>query len=140
MSRKTVVRLSPRQRLTRGLHYTAVGPVDVTRGVVGLGIDSAASTAAALRKQYRRSRLRHELESAQATLRQELEAAAELVSSLPQSVQEARSGKRRRRPIVVVGVAGLVLAGGAVAFSVARRSRQPEPSPLPPSVEVTPRP
>ena len=25
-------RLSPRQRLTRGLQYTAVGPVDITRG------------------------------------------------------------------------------------------------------------
>lgn len=129
MSRTSVVRLSPRQRLTRGLHYTAVGPVDVTRGVVGLGVNSAASTAALVRRQYRSARLRQELASA-----------ADFVTSLPQTVQDARGKKRRRRPLVIAGVAGLVLAGGAVAFSVVRRSRQPEPSPLPPSVEVTPRP
>jgi Cell wall synthesis protein CwsA len=33
-----------------------------------------------------------------------------------------------------------VLAGGAVAFSIVRRNNKPQPSPLPPSVEVTPRP
>jgi hypothetical protein len=125
--------------LVRGLHYTAVGPVDVTRGVVGLGVDSATATAALLRERYRGGRLRQELEAAQATLRQELEAAAELVTSLPQTVQDART-KRRRRPLLIAGVAAVVVAGGAVAFSVVRRSRQPEPSPLPPSVEVTPRP
>lgn len=129
MSRSSVVRLSPRQRLTRGLHYTAVGPVDVTRGVIGLGVNSAVTTAALVRKQYR-----------SAQLRQELQSAAEFVTALPQAVQAARTTKRRRRPIVLVGVAGLVLAGGGVAFSRARRNRRPEPSPLPPSVEVTPRP
>jgi pyruvate/2-oxoglutarate dehydrogenase complex dihydrolipoamide acyltransferase (E2) component len=33
-----------------------------------------------------------------------------------------------------------ILAVGAVSFSILRRSMQPEPSPLPPSVEVTPAP
>ena len=37
---------------------------------------------------------------------------------------------------------GLTLAvvGGAVTFSIVRRSMQPEPSALPPSVEVAPKP
>jgi len=33
-----------------------------------------------------------------------------------------------------------VLGVGAVAFSIVRRSTQPDPSPLPPSVEVSPKP
>jgi Cell wall synthesis protein CwsA len=33
----------------------------------------------------------------------------------------------------------VVLAAGAAAFSVVRRSSRPEPSTLPPSVEVEPR-
>jgi hypothetical protein len=37
-------------------------------------------------------------------------------------------------------VAVVALAGGAAAFSIIRRSSQPEPSPRPPSVEVAPRP
>ena len=32
MSSKMDARLTPGERLTRGLKYTAVGPVDVTRG------------------------------------------------------------------------------------------------------------
>jgi len=36
MGRKTEPKLTSRERLTRGLRYTAVGPVDVTRGVVGV--------------------------------------------------------------------------------------------------------
>ncbi|MBO0680040.1 cell wall synthesis protein CwsA [Mycolicibacterium sp. S2-37] len=139
MSLKADVRLAPRQRLARGLKYTAVGPVDVTRGVVGIGVDSTAATAAALRKRYRSGQLRKELAAAQQTLAQELTAAQELVTGLPQTLQ-ARRAKRRRRPLVIAGVAAAVLAGGAVAFSIVRRSTQPEPSPLPPSVEVTPKP
>ncbi|MDT5215809.1 MAG: hypothetical protein QOK18_4048, partial [Mycobacterium sp.] len=34
----------------------------------------------------------------------------------------------------------VVLGVGAVAFSIIRRSTQPEPSPRPPSVEVSPKP
>ena len=36
MARKHEPKLTSQQRLRRGLHYTAVGPVDVTRGVVGV--------------------------------------------------------------------------------------------------------
>jgi hypothetical protein len=127
---KSIVPLTPRQRLARGLRYTAVGPVDVTRGVVGLGVDSTQSTAAALRNRYRSGQLRKELAAAQETL-----------AALPQTLQtlQTRSAKRRRRPFVVAGVAAAVLAVGGVTFSILRRSTQPEPSTLPPSVEVTPK-
>ena len=37
--------LTSRERLARGLTYSAVGPLDVTRGVVGLGVHSAQTTA-----------------------------------------------------------------------------------------------
>lgn len=128
MSLKSDVRLAPRQRLARGLKYTAVGPIDVTRGVVGIGVDSTAATAAALRQRYRSGQLRDELAAAQG-----------LVTGLPQALQ-GRRAQRRRRPLAIAGAAVAVLAGGAVLFSIVRRSTQPEPSPLPPSVEVTPRP
>ncbi|WP_422743570.1 cell wall synthesis protein CwsA [Mycobacterium sp. WMMD1722] len=126
------VPLPPRQRLARGLKYTAVGPVDVTRGVVGIGANSTAATVATLRKQYRKSRLRKELTA-------DLAAAQDLVAGLPQSLP-GRRAKRRRRPLVIAGVAAAVLAVGGVTFSILRRSTQPDPSPLPPSVEVSPRP
>lgn len=61
MSEQVETRLTPRERLTRGLAYSAVGPVDVTRGLlelgVGLGLQSARSTAAGLRRRYREGRL-----------------------------------------------------------------------------------
>ncbi|MCV7170083.1 cell wall synthesis protein CwsA [Mycobacterium manitobense] len=141
MSSKTDARLAPRERLARGLKYSAVGPVDVTRGVLGLGVDSAQSTTATLRRQYRKSRLRKEIAAAQSAIAGELAAAQEVVVNLPQVLQDVRTPpQRRRRPLVVAAVAAAVLAGGAVAFSVVRRNNKPQPSPLPPSVEVTPRP
>jgi hypothetical protein len=42
--------------------------------------------------------------------------------------------------VLIAGIAVAVLAVGGVTFSIVRRSTQPEPSPLPPSVEVTPKP
>jgi hypothetical protein len=142
MSAKTDIRLTPRARLTRGLAYTALGPVDVTRGVVGLGANSAQSTASALRRRYREGRLARELAAAQATLAQELAAAQEVVTNLPQALQDARRKQRRsRRPLVIAGAIVVVLGGGAAAFSVVRRSaRRQEPSPRPPSVDVQQRP
>lgn len=142
MSSKTDARLAPRERLARGLKYSAVGPVDVTRGVLGLGVDSAQSTTATLRRQYRKSRLRKEIAAAQSAIAGELAAAQEVVVNLPQMLQDVRTPPphRHRRPLVVAAVAAAVLAGGAVAFSVVRRNNKPQPSPLPPSVEVTPRP
>jgi hypothetical protein len=144
MSAKTGSRLTSRERLARGLTYSAVGPVDVTRGVVGLGLHSAQSTASRLRRRYREGRLAREIAGAQETLAQELAAAQEVVSGLPQALQDARRSQRRtKRPWVIAGAAVAVLAGGAVAFSIVRRSvraGREEPSPLPPSVDVQPRP
>ena len=144
MSANAETRLTPRERLTRGLTYSVVGPVDVTRGVVGLGVHSAQSTASGLRRRYREGRLAREIAAAQETLAQELAAVQEVATNLPQAVQDARRSKRRsRRPWVIAGAAVVVLAGGAVAFSITRRSlrtEREEPSPRPPSVDVQPRP
>jgi Cell wall synthesis protein CwsA len=144
MSAKTGTRLTPRERLARGLTYSAVGPVDVTRGVVGLSAHGAQSAASGLRRRYQEGRLAREIAAAQETLAQELAAAQEVVSGLPQALQDARRAQRRKpRPWVIAGAAAVVLAGGAVAFSVVRRSQRSgreEQSPRPPSVDVQPRP
>ena len=141
MSAKAGTRLTPRERLTRGLTYSAVGPVDVTRGVVGLGVHSAQSTASELRSRYRQGRLARELAAAQETIAQELAAAQDVVTNLPQALQDARKKQRHsKRPWVIAGTAAAVLAAGAIAFSIVRRSMRPEPSPRPPSVDVQPRP
>jgi hypothetical protein len=139
MRAKNTVHLTPRQRLSRGLTYTAVGPVDVTRGVLGLGAHSAQAGAANLRRRYREGRLARDLHSAQEALVQELAAAQEVVNGLPDALQQARRAQRRRpRPWVLAGAAALVLAAGGAAFSIIRRSSHQEPSALPPSVEVDP--
>lgn len=141
MSRRNHIQLTPRQRLTRGLTYTAVGPLDVTRGIVGLSVHSAQAGASNLRHRYQEGRLARELQTAQETLAQELAAAQEVVTSLPQAFQQARQSQRpSKRPWMIAGFAVVALAGGALAFSIARRSPRPEPSPRPPSVEVQPRP
>lgn len=132
--------LTPRQRLARGLKYTAVGPVDVTRGVLGVGVDSAQATAAELRRRYQSGQLRRELAAAQQNLVQELAAAQEAVSGLPEALTGTHVRNRRRKRLLVVGAGVGVLAVGTVTFSILRRSMKPEPSPLPPSVEVTPKP
>jgi hypothetical protein len=136
-------RLTSTERLARGLKYSTVGPVDLTRGAVGVGVSSACSSAAWVGNRYRRSRirsqLRSELAAAQVAIAGELAAAQEVVAHIPQTLQ-SRGAKRRRRPVLIVGVGVAVLAVGAVAFSIIRRSTQPEPSPLPPSVDVAPRP
>lgn len=144
MSAKTDDRLTPGQRLSRGLKYTAAGPALLTSGVLGLGVQSAQSSAAWAGERYRKSRaakqLRESLAAAQQTIGSELAAAQEVVTNLPQALQDARKPRRSRRPLVFVALGAVALAGGAAAFSIARRSAQPEPSPLPPSVEVTPKP
>ena len=141
MGSRNDTRLTPRQRLSRGLAYTAVGPVDVTRGVVGLGVHSAQAGASTLRRRYREGRLARDLQSAQEALVQELAAAQEVVAGLPEALQQARRSQRRgKRPWVIAGVAAVVLVGCAAAFSIVRRSSQQEPSSLPPSVDVQPRP
>ncbi|OMC34112.1 cell wall synthesis protein CwsA [Mycobacterium sp. GA-1841] len=130
MTANVDIRLAPHQRLARGLKYSTLGPVDVTRGVAGISANTVSAAAAGLRKRYESGKLRRQLA-----------AAAEAVAALPEVIQEAAAPpKRRRRPLVIAGVAAAVLAGGAVTFSIVRRSMRPEPSPLPPSVEVSPKP
>ena len=138
----TKTRLTPRQRLTGGLAYTAVGPLDITCGTVGLGLQTAHSAGSGLRRRYAKARIAHRVSAAQETVARELAAAQEVVAGLPQALQEARKpGSRRRRRLIIFSAAAVVtLAGGAVAFTMIRRSSEPEPSPRPPSVEVTPKP
>ena len=140
MSSKTEIRLTPGERLTRGLRYTAVGPVDVTRGTVGLSWQGAHSAAGGVRRRLERSRLAKEIGDAQESIAQEIAAAQEVLANLPQAIADARNSKRRPRPLVLAAAGAAVLGVGAVAFSIIRRSMQPEPSPRPPSVEVTPKP
>jgi hypothetical protein len=100
MSSKTDVRLTPSQRLSRGLKYSAVGPVDVTRGTVGLSWQGAQSAVGRLRRRLDKSRLAEGFGDAQETIAQELAAAQEVLANLPQVIAEARKPKRRRRPLV----------------------------------------
>jgi Cell wall synthesis protein CwsA len=144
MSSSTDSRLTSGQRLGRGLKYTALGPVDVTRGALGLGVSGAHSSASWVGDRYRRGRLKEQLSkdlaAVQETLGEEFAAAQEVVSNLPQSLKKARA-RRRRRPLLWVALGAATLAGGAVAFSLIRRSSRAEEAPVrPPSVEVTPRP
>ncbi|GAB3220670.1 cell wall synthesis protein CwsA [Mycolicibacterium hippocampi] len=144
MSSKTVVRLTPSQRLGRGLKNSVAGPVDVTRGAVGVGLDSVRSSAAWVGNRYQRGRvarqLKADLATAQDAISAEISAAQEVVAGLPDALDKARRSRGRRRPVLLAGIGLAVLAGGAAAFTIIRRSTQPEPSPLPPSVEVAPRP
>ena len=87
MRAKAESRLTPRERLARGLTYSAVGPLDVTRGVVGLGVHSAQTTASELRRRYRQGQLARDIAAAQETIARELAAAQEVVTNLPQALQ-----------------------------------------------------
>ncbi|TGD84661.1 cell wall synthesis protein CwsA [Mycolicibacterium sp. CH28] len=142
MGRKTEPKLTSRERLTRGLHYTAVGPVDITRGVVGISVHSAESAAARMRRRAREARVaQEEFAAAREAIAKEAAAVKQVVAELPQALADARkSPQRRRRRLFVFGFLGLAaVAGSVVAVTIARRSSQPEPSALPPSVEVTPK-
>ncbi|MEZ0339190.1 cell wall synthesis protein CwsA [Mycobacterium sp. pV006] len=133
MSSKTRVRMTPGQRFSRGLRYTAIGPVDVTRGAVGLGAESVRSSATWVGNRYRDSRLTRQLA-------EELTSAQQAIAELPEKLAKPRKAPNRRRRLLWVGLGVAALAGGAAVFTVARQSAQPEPSPRPPSVEVTPKP
>ena len=140
MTATTNPRLTPRERLTRGLTYTAVGPVDITRGTLGLSVQSARAASGRLRESYQKGRLARELANAQEVVARELAAAQEAVVNLPQTLQEVRSPSHRTRRIILFSVAGAAtIAAGAVTFSIIRRSMQREPSPLPPSVNLAPK-
>lgn len=139
-AKTTTARLTPAERFNRGLKYSTVGPVDMTRGAVGITAQTVGSSAGWLRDRYRSGKLRADLENAQEVLATELTAAQEVIANLPQALQNARRPKRRPRPVVLVLAGAGVLAVGAVTFSIVRRSMRPEPSTLPPSVEITPKP
>ena len=134
MTLNTDARLTPGQRLSRGLRYTALGPVDLTRGTVGLSWQGAHSAAGGLRQRFEKSRLAKEIEEAQETIAGEIAAAQEVLANLPQIIADARKPKRRPRPLVVAAAGVALIAVGGVVFSIVRRSMQPEPSPRPPSV------
>lgn len=145
MSSKTKSdRLTPSARLARGLKYSTVGPVDVTVGALGIGVNSGRSAAAWVGNRYRRGRvaeqLGKDLAAAQVTLAGELAAAQEAVYQLPETLKKRRRGRKGPRPLLLIAGGAAVLGIGAVTFSIIRRSTQPDPSPLPPSVEVTPKP
>lgn len=141
MTSSTETRLTSGQRLTRGLAHTAAGPVDITRGALGLGANALASAVSSTRQRYRDSQLRKELAEAQATLSRELSTAGEVLAELPENFREARANQpKSKRPWIIAGtVAGALVLGGA-AFAFVRRNTTPEPSPLPPSVQVDPKP
>jgi hypothetical protein len=133
MTGKAETQLTPRERLARGLTYTALGPLDVMHGVVGLGVHSTQAAALQLRRRYRKGQLAREIAADQ-----------EMVPNLPQALKQARRSRRRgKRPLVIAGLVVAVLAAGGAAFSIVRRSSQPGPSetsPRPPSVDIQPRP
>jgi hypothetical protein len=136
MSSKTsTVRMTSGERFARGLKHSASGPVDITRGALGIGLTSAKSSAAWLGSHYR-----HSARVAQETLATELAAGREVVANLPETLQNVRRSRRRPRPLLLVLAGAAVLGVGAVTFSIVRRSTQPDPSLRPPSVEVTPKP
>ena len=144
MGRKTDTTLSPRlspsERLTRGLRYSAIGPVDVTRGAIGVGAQSARSTAADLRRRYHAARLARQA-AAERAAADDAGPVQQIVAALPQAIQDVRSAGRRHRRLWVFGSLGVLsVVGGAVAFKMVRRSSQPEPSSLSPTVEVASRP
>ncbi len=144
MSSQTLDQLTPSQRLGRGLKYSAVGPVDVTRGALGVGLDSVRSSAAWVGDRYRRSQVARQLKAdlalAQDAIATEIAAAQEVVANIPEALEQARRSPGRHRPLLVAGIGVALLAGGAAAFVIIRRSSQPEPSALPPSVEAAPKP
>jgi hypothetical protein len=136
MSSKTsTVRMTSGERFARGLKHSASGPVDITRGALGIGLTSAKSSAAWLGSHYR-----HSARVAQETLATELAAGREVVANLPETLQNVRRSRRGPRPLLLALAGAAVLGVGAVTFSIVRRSTQPDPSLRPPSVEVTPKP
>ena len=70
----------------------------------------------------------------------DIAATQEAVAELPAVIVRIGKSHRARRIGLITGIAVVTVAGGAVAFSIIRRSMQPDPSALPPSVEVDPHP
>ncbi|MDO3301174.1 cell wall synthesis protein CwsA [Mycobacteroides abscessus subsp. massiliense] len=128
-SEEPAVKLTSGQRLARGLKEAALAPIDVSRGTAGLSFGLAKSATSAAGRLLRRGK---------AVSSEVQDAVADVVDTLPEVVSDAR---KRKLPRALTGLAVVGLLGaGAVAFSVLRRSGQPEPSPLAPSVDPQPQP
>ncbi len=145
MTSSTETRLTPARRLSRGLVHTVAGPVDVTRGVFGLGANAIAITAGGIKQRYREGKLRKDLErevaEAKESLGRELSAAKDALSELPETFRAAHADRHHsKRPWLIAGALAGTLALGGAAFAIVRRNSRPEPSHLPPSVQVEPRP
>lgn len=140
MGRKTEIRLTPRERLSRGLRYSAIGPVDVTRGAIGVSAQSARATAAQVRKRFQEAREA----AAEWDALDEQGPVQQVVAAVPQVIHEVRVSQRRHRRIWVFGALGVVsVVAGAIAFRTIRSSQSDahgEQSPLAPTVEVSPKP
>lgn len=113
-----VERLTPGARLARGLKYTIAGPLHMVLGALGVALGSVRSVVGFAARRWR-----------------EAKAAGDELA-----VAEVLPAPRRGRPLLIVGGIVALLALGGVTFSIVRRSLQPEPSALPPSVDVTPQP
>jgi Cell wall synthesis protein CwsA len=121
MSTSTEVeRLTPGARLARGLKYTTAGPLHLLLGVLGVAVGSARSVIGLAVHRC-----------GQAKAAADDLAVAEVL---------APAAARRGRPLLIVGGIVALLALGGATFSIVRRSMQPEPSALPPSVDVAPQP
>lgn len=138
----TAVKLTPRQRLTRGLTHTTTGTVDLARGAVGLGVQSARAGVAQLRERYRQNHLAREVAAVPEIAAKQLAAAQEVVTALPQALEQVYQSQRRgrRSRVLAAAVAVLLTAGGAAVVIIRRSSRPADPSLRPPSVDVQPRP
>ncbi|MEU9808654.1 cell wall synthesis protein CwsA [Mycobacterium sp. NPDC050853] len=120
------VKLTSGERLVRGLKEAALAPIDVSRGTAGLGFGLAKSAAGKL------------FSRGKAVSSEVQDAVADVVDTLPEVLSAAR---KRKLPRALAGLAVVGLLGaGAVAFTVLRRSGQPEPSTLAPSVDTQPQP
>lgn len=123
------VKLTSGERLVRGLKEAALAPIDVSRGTAGLGFGLAKSVTSVAGGLLRRGK---------AVSSEVQDAVADVVDALPEVASAAR---KRKLPRALTGLAVVGLLGaGAVAFSVLRRSGQPEPSTLAPSVDPQPQP
>lgn len=140
MGRKTEIRLTPRERLSRGLRYSAIGPVDVTRGAIGVSAQSARATAAQVRKRFQEAREA----AAEWDALDEQGPVQQVVAAVPQVIHEVRVNQRRHRRKWVFGILGVVsVVAGAIAIRTIRSSQSDthaEQSPLAPTVEVSPKP
>ncbi|MBB4853931.1 hypothetical protein HNP40_001311 [Mycobacteroides chelonae] len=128
-SDEPAIKLTSGERLVRGLKEAALAPIDVSRGTAGLGFGLAKSATRVASKLVRRGKV---------VSSEVQDAVADVADTLPEVVSSAR---KRKLPRALTGLAVVGLLGaGAVAFSVLRRSGQPEPSPLAPSVDPQPQP